>query len=150
MCDFEKGFILCSCDPIQDIKQPKRKSKKYKDIPVKHSFRWYLSRFKGIIEEPLMEGEYNPSSKDLGNGLSEEWVLFNLNLANCFDFEYTPVEGDYLVFKSTGKYEYLSFVFSKREWIKDTYNPFSTILEKFNEGKIKELDDNQKIQPFIN
>ena len=142
MCDFEKGFKLCSCVLEKPNIQKIGKSKKYKDLPVKKlGYRWYLSRFVKEIEEPLMEGIYEPPVKDLGNGLNDEWILINLNLTNCFDFEYNPIEGDNLIFCSDHEYEYLSFVFNNGTWIKKHYDSFCTLLKKLNEGKIEMIED---------
>lgn len=138
MCDFEKGFILCSCIIVKPAKKSKRKSKKNNEMPVELGYRWTLSRFKEFIEEPLMEGSFDPPSKDLGKGLNDEWILLNLNSENCFDFDYIPLEGDNLIFKSNERFKYLSFIFSKGEWIKNNYDPFSTILESYKQGKIEE------------
>ncbi len=141
MCDFENGFILCSCEPLVSIEPPKRKSKKNQNMPErKLGYRWVLFRFDGYIEDILMEGSFEPPVKDLGNGLNEEWVLLNLNLEKCFDFEYTPKEGDNLILRSNDRYKYLSFTFEKNVWISNHYDPFSTVLEKFKEGKIKNRD----------
>lgn len=143
MCDFEKGFILCSCEPVLSNLPPKRKSKKNQKLPEKiPGFRWVLFRFDGYIEEVLMEGSFEPPVKDLGNGLNEEWVLMNLNLENCFDFEYSPQDGDNLIIRSNDYYKYLSFTFSKSEWIRNYYDPFSVVLRKFKEGKVKEIGSN--------
>lgn len=140
MCDFEKGFILCSCEPVKRISPPKRKSKRTETLPIQlPGYRWTLSRFIGHIEEVLMEGSFEPPSADLGNGLNEEWVLIYLNLENCFDFDYSPTEGDNLILRSNDKFKYLSFTFEKQKWIKNHYDPFSTILEKFKEGKIEKM-----------
>jgi hypothetical protein len=32
----------------------------------------------------------------IGNGLDAKWIALNLNSENCFDFDYTPQEGDNL------------------------------------------------------
>lgn len=144
MCDFENGFILCSCEPIKETVKPKRKSKRNIELPKELGYRWTLSRFVGIIEEPLMEGSFEPPSKDLGKGLNDEWILLNLNLENCFDFEYIPLEGDNLIFKSNDKFKYLSFVFSDDKWVKNNYDPFSTILESYAQGKIEEKNNQLK------
>ncbi len=141
MCDFEKGFKLCSCILEKPNTKKFGKSKKYKDLPQKKlGYRWYLSRFVQSVEEPVMEGIYELPSKDLGKGLNDDWILINLNLKNCFDFEYFPSEGDNLIFRSDDKYEYLSFTFTNGTWTKNHYEPFSTILKKLNEGKIEMID----------
>lgn len=141
MCDFEKGFILCSCEPLKTVNPPKKKSKRNQNAPAQlPGYRWVLFRFTEYIEEVLMEGSFEPPVKDLGNGLNEEWVLLNLNLEKCFDFDYIPKEGDNLILRSNDRYKYLSFTFEKSIWISNYYDPFSTVLEKFKEGKIMNRD----------
>lgn len=147
MCDFEKGFKLCSCKLEIPKIQKNKKSKKYKDIPVQKSdYRWVLSRLAGIRDETndefLIEGEYSMPSKDIGKGLDDEWIMLNLNLENCFDFEYCPMEGDSLSFFSNANFEYLSFIFKNGNWIIAHYDSFNMILKKIDEGIVESKDKN--------
>lgn len=140
MCDFEQGFILCTCEnkpkPIVHHKNPRR----YKNSPQAEikGYRWFLSSFVDTFE-PMMEGIYEPPAKELGGGLTEEWVLLHLNYGNCFDFDYTPSEGDNLVMCPANSYKYMSFIFRKGEWVCDRYDGFSTILELRLKGEIKPI-----------
>jgi hypothetical protein len=105
MCDFEKGFRLCSCgsEPIKFREQElyrkvkdelvKIPNKKNDKIPL--IYIWSLSRFEGMNESPEM-GRYILPTNDIGQGLNAEWIALNLNCGNCFDFEYEPEEGDNL------------------------------------------------------
>jgi hypothetical protein len=139
MCDFEEGFILCTCLPKDKPIVHYKNSRKHKNKPPEsRAYRWYLSRFVGEYE-PLMEGIYELPSKDLGKGLTEEWVLLHLNHEKCFDFEYAPKEGDTLVLNGEKLYQYMSFIFRQGIWEVDRYNGFSTILELEKQGEIKPM-----------
>jgi hypothetical protein len=143
MCDFDKGFILCTCEEKKPIIHNK-KSRRYKgqkdQLPT--IYRWYLSSFTEYYDS-IMEGIYKFPVADIGKGLTEEWVLLHLNAGNCFDFEYTPQEGDNLIIKSPAEYyQYLSFIFKSGQWQADHYNAFNTILSLIKNGEVKELNDN--------
>lgn len=140
MCDFEKGFILCSCKDKEKPVIHNKNSRRYKKSPQNedNTYRWYLCEFKGTFES-LMEGMFEPPSNDIGKGLTSEWVLLNLNDRNCFDFEYIPREGDSLVIRKPQTYgAFLSFIFKNGEWKEDFYSPFGIMLNKLNEGKVEE------------
>jgi hypothetical protein len=145
MCDFEKGFILCTCEPEEGIIHNK-KSRRFKEkLPdLRRLYHWYLSEYKGEMDNTyyLMEGIYELPVSDIGKGLTEEWVLLHLNFGNCFDFEYTPKEGDNLIIKSTNKfYEYLSFIYTNGEWKAAHYNIFDAILQLKKDGEVKQIDE---------
>lgn len=142
MCNFENGFILCTCEAEKPIihnkhsRRHKRKQKENADI-----YCWFLSSFKEQFES-IMEGLYELPAKNIGEGLTEEWVLLNLNVGNCFDFAYIPQEGDNLVIKSMAKpYVYLSFIFQEGEWRSGHYNVFNHILELKLKGELKQIPE---------
>ena len=137
MCDFEDGFILCTCLPENQPVVHNKNSRRYKNSPEATiaGYRWTVARFVGTFE-PMMEGMYELPAKDLGKGLTTEWVLLNLNDRNCFDFEYTPEEGDNLTMRSEVSYNHLSFIFRQGVWEEGQYDGFSTTLEKKSTGKI--------------
>lgn len=141
MCDFENGFILCTCLPTPKTIIHNKNSRRYKKSPEFQirGYRWTLSRFVNTFE-PMMEGLYEYPAKDLGKGLTAEWVLLNLNCGNCFDFAYTPEEGDNLVMRSEVPYVYLSFIYQEGVWKEGMYDCFSTTLEKKTEGKIMPIN----------
>ncbi len=138
MCDFENGFVLCSCKPEAPPggPLPKRRRSKKSEQARKAGYRWTLSHLVGT-HEAMMMGEYQMPSKELGAGLTSEWVLLHLNDGNCFDFEYTPQEGDNLILRSDDRWRYLSFVFRQGAWVEDHHDVFSTTLELGFEGKIE-------------
>ncbi len=144
MCNFEHGFLLCTCEAKTEPVIHNKKSRRYKNSPQAkiEGYRWFLSRFVDTFDDelgypiPIMEGLYELPSSDIGAELTAEWVLLNLNCANCFDFDYTPSEGDNLIMRGVDRWKYLSFVFTQGEWKQDHYNPFSTILKLIDQGKI--------------
>ncbi|AFZ03984.1 hypothetical protein [Calothrix sp. PCC 6303] len=144
MCDFTKGFILCSCKKEKEIvhnKNSRRYKKAQADTP--QVYRWYLSEFQETYES-LKEGECSLPTSDIGQGLNEEWVLLNLNQGSCFDFKYTPKEGDNLVMNSSNsKSFYLSFIFQNREWKTGFYSTFSTILKLKIDGEIQQIKEDE-------
>ena len=140
MCDFENGFILCTCTKETQKVVHNKNSRRYKNTPEAKivGYRWVLARFVRTFE-PIMEGMYAMPSHDLGAGLTAEWVLMNLNYGNCFDFDYTPAEGDNLVFRSDERWDYMSFIFRQGAWQEGRYDGFSTTLEALFHGQIKTL-----------
>jgi hypothetical protein len=82
MCDFTDGFMLCSCK--DDIKH--------------QGYVWQLRIKKEIVNWMKMEqGRCILPSQDIENGLDYEWVKLNLEDHNCFDFDYSPTQGDNLM-----------------------------------------------------
>ncbi|MBD2206969.1 hypothetical protein H6G33_31345 [Calothrix sp. FACHB-1219] len=144
MCDFDKGFILCTCKdkekPIVHNKNSRRYKQEQPMIPK--VYRWYLSTFKRYKsdDEPLMEGLYELPAADIGKGLTDEWVLLNLNYRNCFDVDYTPQEGDNLVIQDAHKeWVYLSFIFQNGGWERGHYDPFDTVQTLTMNGEVKQV-----------
>lgn len=147
MCDFSEGFKLCSCDgekirfrkkaqySIENGKPFKPRSKKEADIPVQ--FIWRLFRLKSPNTDSVL-GLYKLPAEDIGHGLNAEWIVLNLNEKNCFDFDYTPEEGDNLFIQTneTGS-PYISFVFTKNQWTIEHYDPFNWNTEHIRDGLIK-------------
>lgn len=149
MCDFSKGITFCKCDNEkiafrdQDsfiynngnlVKQPNKRNEK---IPL--IYIWKLYRHAGKYDQ-LEMGRYLMPSDDLGNGLNEEWIALNLNLCNCFDFTYNPMNGDNLFIMQNIKFgPYISFIFENGEWKTGHYSPFEDHLDQINSGKLKEI-----------
>lgn len=154
MCDFNNGIKLCTCDgdKIKYKKQDLYKKVKGKlvKIPNKKNdaipliYIWHLYKYSGKDEVNMMIGQYIFPNNDLGNGLNAEWILLNLNIENCFDFDYTPNEGDNLIIRQNVEFSpYISFIFKNGEWVKDHYDPFSDITECILDGKLKEVKKNR-------
>ena len=151
MCDFNNGMKLCTCEDVkikyrkQDLYRKvkgelvKIPNKKNDDIPL--IYIWYLYKYIGTDEDNMMLGQYILPSNDLGNGLNSEWIALNLNIENCFDFDYNPNEGDNLIIgQNVEMSTYISFIFKNGEWIIEHYDPFSEITEHILDGKIKEVE----------
>jgi hypothetical protein len=149
MCDFDKGFKLCSCgnDAIKFREQEfyrkvndelvKIPNKKNDKIPL--IYIWSLSIFEGMNESPEM-GRYILPTNDIGQGLNAEWIALNLNCGNCFDFEYEPEEGDNLkIHQNEISSPYISFIYNNKEWKIDHYDPFSTFIKEKQAGKIENV-----------
>lgn len=87
-----------------------------------------------------MLGRYLFPSDNIGNGLNAEWIALNLNVENCFDFDYTPCEGDNLfITQNVELAPYISFIFRKGEWTIEHYDPFTNRIEVIDEGKVLEM-----------
>ncbi|MEG1026479.1 MAG: hypothetical protein RSF34_18540 [Flavobacterium sp.] len=152
MCDFNNGIKLCTCegDKIKYRKQDvyrivnkdkivKIPNKKNDDIPL--IYIWHLYKYIGKDEVNMMLGQYIFPSNDLGNGLNAEWIALNLNVENCFDFDYIPNEGDNLIIgQNVEMSPYISFIFKNGEWIIEHYDPFSEITEHILDGKTKAVE----------
>jgi len=142
MCDFEKGFVLCTCQEQEKPVIHNKNSRRHKKTPLSEDnlYQWSLAAFVGTFES-MMEGMFEIPSKDIGKGLTAEWVLLNLNDRNCFDFEYIPQEGDALVIRKPQTYVFfLSFVYKNGVWTEDFYSPFGITLKKIGEGVITPKD----------
>jgi hypothetical protein len=152
MCDFDKGFILCTCKdkekPIVHNKNSRRYKQEQATIPK--MYRWCLYTFKRYKsdDEPLMEGLYEFPAADIGKGLTDEWVLLNLNDRNCFDVDYTPSWGDNLVIEDAHEaWVYLSFIFQNGGWERGHYNPFDTVQTLTMNGEVKQIDSHSIVFP---
>ncbi len=78
MCDVNGPFKLCTCDTVVDRTKP----------------YWILHRYIQSKEEYQVMGEFmtpNPYQQ-----ISTRSLKRRLNSINVFDFEYEPIEGDYL------------------------------------------------------
>ena len=152
MCDYTNGIRLCSCEPHkiafrnpEQYRLPRGErmlipDKKNDKIPLIHI--WELFRVKGVNEDSWMEiGRYMIPHESLGKGLDAEWIALNLNMENCFDFEYQPQEGDNLYIRqNVRRGPYISFIFRSGEWKVDHYSPFKYDIEQVQRGVVKEIE----------
>jgi len=88
MCNPGDRIRLCTCP---DAAVPKDSSKR-------HQVQWTLRRRTGTRD---VVGRVAIPSEQIGKNLSLERIENNLNSSNCFDFEYSPEEGDTLILSST-------------------------------------------------
>ncbi len=135
MCEFNDGFILCSCEFNNEEINTQDDSK--------IEYIWELRILKS---KELAIGKAVPPMEDIGSGLNSEWVLLYLNSEKCFDFNYQPEEGDNLVIypNTKGYYNqnirYLSFIFKEGSWQEDFYDELGELTKlksRKYKGKIK-------------
>jgi hypothetical protein len=151
MCDFTKGIKLCSCGSQKikfreqehnhnvNDKLIKKSNKKNADIPL--IYIWRLFRFVEEYTTVEMVGRYILPSDDIGNGLNAEWIALNLNLENCFDFDYTPAEGDNIfIQQNVNMGSYLCFIFTNGEWITEHHSPMTTQIEHIKDGLVRAIE----------
>lgn len=133
MCDFKNGFILCKCTNTKNTVHNK-KSRRNKLNPSRE-YNWILNKYVGRSSEMEM-GRYELPVNDLKDGLTADVVLHELNEKNCFDFDYTPHEGDNLVLANKPDQIRMEFIFKSGKWREDHYPPFDHVVEKVDQGKV--------------
>ena len=144
MCEINNKLKFCTCLEEKDIKliELHKSLEKFqkKQIPgSKEPFSWVLFEYKGFEASDIMGLLKMPSDK-IGFYLTEEFVLQQLNLTDCFDFDYKPKEGDNLqVHFQDNKYsaEFLSFIYRDENWEADSYYTFTEKIEPKNYGILK-------------
>ncbi len=144
MCEISEQLKFCTCIEESDLEKINildrlDKFQANQLFNNEDPFYWILYEYKGKIDSGCMGIMFMPGSL-LKNQLTEDFVLDELNNRQCFDFEYTPLEGDYLkVCHEKNQYttEYLSFIYRNNKWQADFYNIFDSILEPKNYGDLK-------------
>lgn len=135
MCDLVSEFILCTC---QEKSGNEKNEKTYTD------YKWTLQVKVHYPKQNPTYGKAKCQSKNLGEGLTEKFVLKQLNSKNCFDFDYHPSEGDDLLLeslhrKTTFYQDFLYFRYSNGKWVEDFFYPFDKRFESKIQGKLKPL-----------
>lgn len=136
MCKTGKQITFCTCknEPKQIVHHKKSKRWRQKN-PLAFAYVWTLSRFSEYFDS-MMEGLMMEASDKLGEELTKEFVLEELNSRNCFDFEYIPHEGDCLSIHANNHWDFLSFIYREGVWVADQYDCFYVRTEKMEEGKL--------------
>jgi len=129
MCQENNRFIFCTCS--------EKDTKKEELIDY---YTWSLTKFIGSKELSII-GKIVVPKKNLGNGITSEKILNQLNAENkSFDFDYVPSERDSLrieIFHPVERYRYLSLIFINNKWKEGLNNIFTSITEKIASGRIK-------------
>lgn len=142
MCEFDNGFILCSCELSNEHTNTQDDSK--------IEYIWELRILKSK-ELAIGRAIYPEKGIDIGCGLNAEWVLLNLNCEKCFDFDFEPKQGDNLViYPNTKKHYnqdlvYLSYIYKEGKWQEDFYDELGELTKLKNnkyKGKVKTTNDN--------
>ncbi|NER15852.1 hypothetical protein [Spongiivirga citrea] len=114
---------------------------------MKASVKWTLFRF--IKEEwSGMDGMLLQPSKEFSIKLTDSFFREQLNVQNCFDFDYKPTEGDCIIFDLIihGKVKYggykpekkfISLIYDGVRWNIEQYDCFYTTIEETNSGYLK-------------
>ena len=92
MCDVNGPFKLCTCGTNVDRTKP----------------HWILHRYIQSKEEYKMMGDFR--TPDPYHQISTRSLKRRLNSVNVFDFDYVPVEGDYLATQQITWNHYLDFI----------------------------------------
>lgn len=151
MCDFENGFILCTCieeevveeKKVVPVKKMRTKKKKLLNkfesppqLPI--DFKKYVWELRTLRKIEICKGRCSFPSDDIGKGLESDWVELNLNDRNCFDFEFSPNEGDELVFyNEINIYCFLAFIYKNGSWVKGYYNELQELTKLKQKGRVK-------------
>lgn len=138
MCDFNNGFILCKCsDPkVMDHNKKSSLNKIIKNQQIEYT--WTLHKYIGKSKGKEL-GKYRFPASHVGSGLTSDFVLKELNSRNCFDFEYSPTEGDNLIISNADSFDRIEFIFRNGKWKKDHYSPFDHESKEIDKGKITPL-----------
>lgn len=142
MCDFSNGFILCTCKNVvipqhENIHHKKSKKNKKKQFDVPTVYEWTLYKYIGLSKE-IEFGRYMLPQSEIGHGLTSEFVAVQLNSKKCFDFDYSPGEGDNLLINNKADWSRLEFLFKDGKWIANHYDPFTHEKKIIEEGRVKE------------
>ena len=145
MCEVSNNLKFCTCLEIKDhelINIHKRLEKFHnkKLLQSKEPFSWILYEFAGFKDNTGIMGLLNMPSGKIGQFLTEEFVLDQLNNKNCFDFDYEPKDGDNLQINfQRNKYwvEFLSFIYHENQWRADSYDTFNEKIEPKNYAILK-------------
>lgn len=151
MCDYSKGIRLCSCNASEiRFRDPDSYRQSYRGntlVTNKRNERiplipiWRLYRHNGPSESNEI-GRYLTPDTSLGNGLQQEEIVGQLNARNCFDFDYSPVDGDnlHIQYNIRGATPYLSFIFRNGQWEISHYSPFAHHTSHLVDGLLESTD----------
>lgn len=147
MCEVGKKLKLCTCLTDKDLEvfeahQKLKHLLKQSISATSKPITWTLHRYIGKVDNSdlVVMGMLDMPSEKLLNSLSNEYVLSQINSCNCFDFDYTPTEGDNLKIekqRNVNWTEFLSFIFRKGKWEADSYDTFIESIEDINFGKVE-------------
>lgn len=107
---------------------------------LESDYVWILTRLVGLKEGKFV-GKILPPTNDLGNGITPENLIEQLNQSNIFDFEYEPNENDSLKIsfqKVSELKEYFTLIYRDGKWQSGRNPLFSSITKQIAKGKIRE------------
>lgn len=138
MCNIQEGFKLCTCGVTKKPTQQRRSFNPLDKSPrIPTSFQWTLFQ-RDPSPPPPRKGLANLQMLTDSDKSNIEFVEQELNQRDCFDFEYGPIEGDYLHFQQDGPpHKFFAFTFLAGKWQQITPNAFRNGLKQEKEGAIK-------------
>ncbi|WP_299677018.1 hypothetical protein [uncultured Tenacibaculum sp.] len=164
MCKKDLKIHFCTCsnkqevdidfpDEVEQLYQHKKneatnallqKDGSYNEI----YYKWTLSYFEEEIDKRRVMGMMVYPQRNMNDELCAENILETLNSENCFDFEYTPQEKDFIKIEKKYKFvelegnrrpflmDYISFKFENGQWEFGTY-PMHYMHKRIEIGKVK-------------
>ena len=145
MCIPGEEFKLCSCKDDSDFKVlGPTGGFWYRQKPA---FVWTLQRrIEGKTSS--VDGFFVSPKVQLKDRLTSDFVCWQLNSRNCFDFDYEAANGDTLVIRDVqSKLSYMAFSFKDGYWLKSMALNFD-IVETIDEGSVTyhHLELNKQMQ----
>jgi hypothetical protein len=156
MCSPKERIKFCTClnnDDLAIIQASEQRSHFLaKEIPIGDDpYTWSLYSYSGpvISKSPFLRfvGLMVVPDQYIDKIITNERLIQVLNLENCFDFDYRPLEGDILTvsyLKDNENTGYLSFKFENGKWDSGYYNCFDHSIELKNFGRINLLPNNNE------
>jgi len=153
MCKKDSKIHLCTCGGNSNISD----FQIHNNINFAIVIKWKLSRL--IKNEWIgMDGMFIEPVNQFSSKITADFLCYEMNNSNCFDFEYIPKESDTITFdvviyKMIGrrnltlkktKYQerkFIALIFKDQKWTINTYDPFYNTLEAINEGYLRLLNE---------
>ncbi len=90
-------------------------------------YKWKLERFVNNKESENQFDVFPSTATGMGIQHHKVEILYELNGQNIFDFEYTPLEKDYLsINNNKNDGDYLNLIFLNGKWVEEYYACFFT------------------------
>ncbi len=149
MCISSLSLKFCTCSqPTPKIKRSDRMDNPdwYLAQYNANNLVWLLERYNGK-RDGIVIGSVIMPSQEVTPTLTNDFVLEQLNIQNCFDFEYIPHEGDNLIIRLNDKQKkqrmksnpnamnFLSFLYRNGRWEIGTYGLMDKTIT-FQKGHI--------------
>jgi len=148
VCAQDHSLQLCSCSDISSEKIKKLFSSELIQLKRKESFhliKWKLHKYIKY-EWSGMDGILFLPTDKLTSEITTNYLCAEMNNRNCFDFPFSPTEGDTIIFevetinksgrplKKQAGYLFTSLIFRNKKWTIDSYNAFYDKTEEIKKG----------------
>jgi len=151
MCKQDYKIHLCTCSNVSSsgIKNILEDDLiKLKRNQTFNLIKWKLNRFMRNEWIGLDGLLFKPTDK-LTTQITSVFLQDEMNLRNCFDFNYTPKQGDNIIFelevinkngkpiKNQSVNKFISLIYKNSKWNIDWYDPFYNTTEGIYKGIVK-------------